>query len=207
MSIQFPDLRAGQSRRLLACGAVKTQRRELVDWLAVRRTLIGGYTRGKHKHYFRLLTGGKAKHFHLEVALASYFGKTGQPSMNSNPSEVQALAANVMGERIDLTVRAEFLLPFASLAESGPIRVLSAETQVGGSSIQLSAGVLTLKGSRIDEISWRKVGEEDVAVTLDVNLESTISKKYLITAQEMMDRFFTVLVLGDPQPSNRSDNG
>lgn len=198
MAIDFPDLRIGAATRLVACGAIETGRRELIDWLGVRRSMIATYTRGKHKHFVRLLTGGKPKHFHLEVVAAGWFPKNRQPGSTSNIAEIQKAAEMVLGEKIDLRLSAEFHLPFDRLSEVGPIRVLSAQTQAGGTSIQLTAGVLTLTGSRVNQIAWQQLSDRQVSVTLKANLESVVAPGYLSGGLEIMERFHTVLVLGQP---------
>ncbi|MFN2476453.1 MAG: hypothetical protein ABR526_08960 [Chthoniobacterales bacterium] len=196
--IDFPDLRAGAASRLVACGAIESGKRELIEWLSVRRNLIATYTRGKRRYFVRLLTGGKPKHFHLEVVAATWFPNKVQPTTTSDISEIQHAAEMVLGEKIDLTVTAEFRLRFGQLAELGPIRILSTQTQAGGTSIRLTEGVLSLEGSRIHEIAWKRLSAEDVSVTLKSRVESVVASRYLVGTLEMMERFYFVLVLGLP---------
>jgi hypothetical protein len=58
--------------------------------------------------------------------------------------------------------------------------------------------VLTLSGSRISEIAWTQYSKDKVMITLEAHLDTIVTSKYMIEAQELMERFFRVLVLAQP---------
>jgi len=204
MAIILPDLHAESSARLIACGALQTDSPDVLKWLETSREMIAGYSRRGVRHFVRLITGGKKKkHFHLEVALADWFPSDLKPQTTHKLSEVETAVNRVLGERIDLNIGATFPLEFDELPETGPIRLLSAETRVAGTTIQLTAGVLTVSGSRIKKISWEQVSKEKVMITLRARLESRVQPKYLLEANDVMERFFKVLVLARPSTESK----
>lgn len=173
----------------------------MLEWLKTRRHMIAAYKKGGKRHFVRLMTGGrKEKHFHLEVALASWFPADAQPTITSKVSEIQETAVEILGAKLDLNLSCDFTLDFKKLPEGGPIRLLSAETRVAGTAVQLTAGVLSVSGSRINEIAWSRYNEDMVMITLEAHLDLNVAPKYLSEGQELMERFFRVLVLGQPTP-------
>ncbi|SRR6266699_4545381 len=204
MPIDLPNLQATGSCRLIACGAIQTTREELLDWLSSRRMMIAPYSREGIRHFARLMTGGqKQKHFHLEVALSDWFPAKMKPETNSKISSIQHTVERVLGEKIDLNLGSEFRVPITSLTETGPIRLLSTETRVGGTAIQLTAGTLSVSGSRLREISWERLTEREVMITLKAQLDSAVAPKYLLEGEDLMARLFKVLILGQPTIETR----
>lgn len=202
MAIDLPNLSSSTSTRIVACGAVYTQEKPILEWLKTRRHMIAAYKKGGKRHFVRLMTGGrKEKHFHLEVALADWFPTDAQPTITSKLSEIQETAVEILGAKLDLNLSCDFSLDFKKLPEGGPIRLLSAETRVAGTAVQLTAGVLTVSGSRINEIAWSRYNEDMVMITLEAHLDLNVAPKYLSEGQELMERFFRVLVLGQPTPT------
>jgi hypothetical protein len=202
MAIDLPNMSASTSTRIVACGAVYTEEKSVREWLKERRHMIAAYKKGGKRHFVRLMTGGrKDRHFHLEVALANWFPGDAQPTVTSKLSEVQEAAAEILGAKLDLHLSCDFTIEFKKLPDGGPIRLLSAETRVAGTAVQLTAGVLTVSGSRINEIAWSRYSEDMVMITLEAHLDLNVAPKYLLEGQEMMERFFRVLVLGQPTPT------
>jgi hypothetical protein len=113
-------------------------------------------------------------------------------------SEIYNLISRMYNQKLDLTFRADFPMDFTELPDGGPIRTLSAETKVAGIEVQLTAGVLKLSGTRISEISWHRIGTGRVMVTMDADLEATVTPQYLIDGHLLLERYFRVLVLGRP---------
>ena len=202
MAIDLPNLSASTSARIVACGAVYTQEKSVLSWLKTRRHMIGTYKKGGKQHFVRLMTGGRReRHFHFEVALSTWFPADAQPTATSKLSEIQEAASEMMDAKLDLNLSCDFSLEFKQLPEGGPIRVLSAETRVAGTAVQLTAGVLTVSGSRISQIAWSRYNDDMVMVTLEAHLDLNVAPKYLLDGQELMERFFRVLVLGQPTPT------
>lgn len=199
MAIDLPNLSSSTSARIVACGAVYTDEKAILEWLKTRRHMIAAYKKGGARHFVRLMTGGrKNRHFHFEVALAKWFPSDAQPTVTSKLSEIQETAAKLLGAKLDLNLSCDFSMDFKQLPEGGPIRLLSAETRAAGTSVQLTAGVLTVSGSRINEIAWSRYSEDRVMITLEAQLDLNVGPKYLSEGQELMERFFRVLVLGQP---------
>ena len=203
MAIDLPNFGLSKSIRIVACGAVYTDESAILEWLKAPRRLIASYTKGGTRHFVRMMTGGrKDRHFHFEVATAKSFSKHAQPTVTSKISDVQNAVETVMGAKIDLNVVCDFLIDFDQLPEGGPIRLLSSETRVAGTSVQLTAGVLSVSGSRISEIGWSRYSDDKVVISLEANLDSIVARKYLQEGQELMERFFRVLVLNQPNPES-----
>lgn len=199
MVFELPNLRSGRASRLIACGAILTDNKKLLEWLSSERQLIAAYTKGGIRHFARLITGGrKKKHFHLEVALADWFRDAGVPTPNSKISEIHDAIERVIGLKIALNLGADFLIRSEELPETGPIKILSAKTQAAGTTIELTGGVLSVAGSRITQISWGRIDETRTMITLHAYLDSTVAPKYLFDSQDLMERFFKVLVLAQP---------
>lgn len=199
MVFDLPNLTLGNCARIVACGAVYTEKNSTLEWLKERRSMVASYTKDGVRHFVRLMTGGrKDKHFHFEVASGDWFPPDARPTVTSKMSEIHGSAGRILGQKLDLNLSADFPIEFVQLPEGGPIRTLSAETRVAGTTVQLTAGVLTLSGSRISEIAWSRYKESKVMVTLEAQLDLTVSPKYLVEGQELMERFFRVLVLGQP---------
>jgi hypothetical protein len=199
MVFELPNLRSGRASRLIACGAILTDNKKLLEWLGSERQLIAAYGKGGVRHFAQLITGGrKKKHFHLEVASADWFRDAGVPSTNSKISEIHDAIERVIGIKIALNLGADFLIRSEELPEAGPIRILSAKTQAAGTTIELTGGVLSVAGSRITQISWRRIDETRTMITLHAYLDSTVAPKYLFDSQDLMERFFKVLVLAQP---------
>jgi len=197
MPIDLPNLRTTESSRLIACGAIQTTREELLDWLSQRRVMIATYSRAGVRHFARLMTGGqKKRHFHFEVVLFDWFPAKMKPKTNSKISDLQRVAEHVFGEKIDLNLGSEFRVQVTELSETGPIRLLSTQTRVGGTTIQLTGGTLSVSGSRIREISWERLTDKEVMVNLKTQLDSVVAPKYLLDGQDLVGRLFKVLVLG-----------
>jgi hypothetical protein len=204
MSIELPNLQDTSSCRLIACGAIQTTKQELLGWLSTPRTMIAAYSKGRVRHFARLMTGGnKPKHFHLEVALSSWFPTNMKPDANDKLAAIQKAVEHVSGEKIELNMLSEFRVPISSLAQTGPIRLLSTETSVGGTTIQLTAGTVSVTGSRIREISWERLTEKEVSISLRAQMNSVVAAKYLLDAGDLMGRLFKVLVLGQPATETR----
>ncbi len=142
MAIDLPNLSSSSSKRIVACGAVYSKEKAVLEWLKKPRHMIGSYKKGGKQHFVRLMTGGrKERHFHFEVALATWFPTDAQPTITSKLSDIQEAASEMLDAKLDLNLSSDFLLEFKSLPEGGPIRVLSAETRVAGTSVRLTAGV------------------------------------------------------------------
>ena len=203
MVVELPNLRPGRASRLIACGAISTDNKALLEWLASERHLIAAFTKNKVRHFVRLMTGGRRKrHFHLEVALADWFRDAGIPTANTKISGIHDAVKRVAGHKITLNLGADFLIRTEELPEAGPIKILSAKTQAAGTTIELTGGVLSVSGSRITQISWGRMDETHTMLNLRAYLDSTVAPKYLLDSQELMERFFKVLVLAQPNPAS-----
>lgn len=204
MAFDLPNLTLGKSARIVACGVVCTDKNSTLEWLKERRSMVASYTKGGVRHFVRLMTGGRRdKHFHFEVASGDWFPPDARPAVTSKISEIHESAGRLLGEKLDLNLSADFSIEFTQLPEGGPIRTLSAETRVAGTAIQLTAGVLTLSGSRISEIGWSRYNENKVMVTLEAQMDLMVAPKYLVEGLELMERFFRVLVLGQPTAAEK----
>jgi hypothetical protein len=128
----LPDLTSDGTRRIVACGSIVSENPAISEWFKQQRFLIASYTKGKAKHFVRLISGGgrRATHFHLEVELHSWF-RSGLPKAKSRISEVNEIVEKLEGQKTELELSCDFSLPFARLPEGGPIRVLSSETRMG----------------------------------------------------------------------------
>jgi len=199
MAFELPNLRTGRASRLVACGAVLTENKKLLKWLSSERQLIAVYSKSGVRHFVRLMTGGrKKKHFHVEVALADWFRDAGTPTSNSKISDVNDCVDRVIGDKTALNLGADFLVRSDELPDAGPIKILSAKTQAAGTTVELTGGVLSVAGSRITQISWRRADERHTMITLYAYLDSIVAAKYLFDSQDLMERFFRVLVLAQP---------
>lgn len=199
MAFELPNLKSGRASRLFACGAVVTENKKLLEWLSSERQLVAAYTKSGVRYFARLMTGGrKKKHFHMEVALADWFRDAGTPSANSKISDINACVERVLGDKIALNLGADFLVRSDELPDAGPIKILSAKTQAAGTTIELTGGVLSVAGSRITQISWGRADERHTMITLYAYLDSVVAPKYLFDSQDLMERFFRVLVLAQP---------
>jgi len=200
MPVYLPNLASEKSCRLVACGLVHSDKKAVLDWLKERRRFIASYKKEKNRHFVRLMTGGRRdRHFHLEIALASWFPKNQQPKAASKISEIQDAIDRISGEKLDLNLSADFSSSLAQLPESGPIRLLSTKTSMAGTSVQLTAGTLDVSGSRINQIQWCLINEDKVMVTLETQVDSSVTAKYLTEAHEMMEKYYRVLVLGQTE--------
>ena len=207
MALMLPDLTSDGTRRIVACGSIVSENPAISEWFKQQRFLIASYTKGKAKHFVRLISGGgrRATHFHLEVALHSWF-RSGLPKAKSRISEVNEIVEKLEGQKTELELSCDFSLPFARLPEGGPIRLLSSETRMAGTSVRLTAGVLSVSGSRISEIAWSRYGEDEVMVTLETHLDTTISPRYLVEGRALIFEYYRVLVLGHPKADENNEN-
>ena len=160
--------------------------------------MVSSYSKAKVRHLIRLITGGpKKQHFHVEIALPSWF-----PARSPKPTEkisaVQQMFSRLIGEGIALNVWADFLIDSDQLPEKGPIRILSAKAEAAGTTIELTGGVLSVVGSVINRISWARVSEKQTQIQLRAAVETTVRAGYLYDSHDLIERFFRVLLMGQP---------
>lgn len=198
MPIEIPNLSLGRSNRLIACGSIQTDREDLRDFLEKGTHLITSTVKKGVKHYLLLMVGGKNNsHFHVEVALASHFSSGFLPKTNAKISEFQLVADRFLGSTINLSLTCAFPLQLKDLPENGPIRLLSINSQVAGTKVQLVEGTLAVTGSLIEEISWSlEKGSDQVTVSLETSTSCEIERDYLNDGLSLLETYCAALVLG-----------
>jgi hypothetical protein len=201
MPIKLPNLAENQAIRLIACGSIEGKEKSLRNWLNQRRAMISSYTAGKHTYFVRCATGGFSGHFHLECASPKAF--VFQPKRTATRKDIDAVTQRVLGLPITVRVSCYFVVPIASLAATGIIRTLSADTTAAGVSMKLTAGTLALTGSPIQNIRWEL---EDDASFVKIGVVSIrkriLAEDYLLEAHQWSRSLFDVMIMAQEGRKN-----
>jgi hypothetical protein len=194
MPIKLPNLAENEAIRLIACGSIGGKQKSFRRWLNQRRALISSYEVGKHTYFVRCATGGFSGHFHLECAAPKAF--VSQPKRTASRKDIDAVTDKVLGLPITVRVSCYFLVPIASLAATGIIRTLSADTTSAGVSMKLTAGTLALSGSPIQNIRW-ELEEDGALVKIGVVTirKRILAEDYLVEAHEWSRSLFDVMIM------------
>ncbi|WP_367875085.1 hypothetical protein [Luteolibacter sp. Populi] len=195
MPIEFPNLSDSPLCGMVACASVCTDQAEQKKWLAEQRQKIAIFKRGTVAHFVRFTTGGQKKnHFHVEVARKEMFPADRQPKALNKLSEIVGDIEEMMSQKLHLSLNGNFIVPYDNLPRTGPIRLLSEQADVAGTSIKLVSGVFEVSGSRIKNVGWERK-ESVVHISLRATLSQVVSETYLLEGQVMLERFFKVLIL------------
>ncbi len=199
MDLLFPNLSKSPAQRIVACGCVEPGSKKLEKWLVKPRVVFSSYKKGNVEHCVRAMTGGKKHHFHIEIVRRDWFPEDFELEDAVPLEEIQKLYIQVAKRPILLTYETEFLIPFTDLPEHGPIRLLSANTSAGGTSVELVAGTFNVSGSKVSSVKWKRIGEKNVRISLRSTLKTDITPEYVIEGHELSDRFFRILLLEEPR--------
>jgi len=197
MPIKLPDLASGKAIRLVACGKILKPSVALSEWLRTSRALYYAYRTRRKRYYTRLLTGGKANHFHLEIVSSDVMPPPPKTLLSSR-TEFEDATSETLGCEISVSSSCFFIVPLDSLSPTAVIRTLSAETNTAGVSMKLTSGGLSVKGSPIGEIEWRLMDDQEsgmIQIGITSVLSKVITENYLKELLQFMRSLFETFIL------------
>jgi hypothetical protein len=155
MTFVLPEIEKASCQLFTTCGRVVTKDKSLRK-LFPKKPFIASVKCGRLMRFVRLAIheGGV---LHLDVATPAYFEGRWNPKPTHAWPQIQTALSRFSGQAIEVRGVGVFLLPFARLPESSPIRALSAESKTPKMSMKLTSGAFSVTGAPIEKIMWSLV--------------------------------------------------
>jgi hypothetical protein len=200
MPIRFPDFKDTRCMAVTACGSLDTDEKEILDVIErlEKDVLIAPYRSGTINAYIRVLLGGSSpKHVHIDVYRKEVFGNS-LPEPTHKRKDIEKLLDGFLGQKISTYAFGRFFLPREELPEGGLIRTTFFETRQGDLGITMTRADFAIRGAPIRGLAWQLVDRgARVRIDVDVMVETTISRDYLIEQFQLIDSGFRLFVMGE----------
>lgn len=199
MPITLPDFKNTHCVSLVACGEIKTTDRALIKWLKKGKRAVADLNKSGAKTYIRVSLGEyTGKHFHVDVTKQSHFPKKYIPASRLPIGQIQKKLEQLIGKEVEVDLRGMFELEINDLPESGLIKSLFFQTQLGDVAIKMKGSKLSIRGAPINEITWQILPDgKKIGVIIETeNLKTTVTDNYLISALTTLKNALNVFVLG-----------
>lgn len=197
MSLIFPKFENARCRRMTACGALETNDKALLEWLANQADIDARYGAAGRTRYIHVMFGKKlGRHFHVDLAVSEHFGDS-PPSVKGKIADVRNALKKLEGEKINVNVAGLFHLSSAELPDFIQA-TLQVETQVGDISLKTTGGRLAIRGAPVYTLQWwMPTDASHVCVELRARLTTQIQDSYLNECLAILEQAFKALVLGN----------
>jgi hypothetical protein len=205
MPIALPDFKNPHFFWMTLCAEAPNAGPDLVKWMRGEKDTIAIYKVDRGDAYLRLMLGGgkNGRHVHLDVFSPELSTKKNKTSPESQSDQLVELTemdksiSRLLGEEIEVHLRAGYKAQIEELPETGIIRAFSFDTTVGNVSLKLDGAMFAIKGAPIQGITWNVLHDGDIAVTLEADgLKIILAEDYLLTANKIAEEAFNIFVLG-----------
>jgi hypothetical protein len=199
MPIALPDFKNTHCVSLTACGEIKTTDRALIKWLKKDKRAVADLNKSGAKTYVRVSLGDyTGKHFHVDVTKQNHFPKNAIPASSLTIDQIQTKFEHLIGKEVVVDLKGRFEIKISELSESGIIKSLLFQTQLGDVAIKLKGAKLSIKGAPVNEITWQTLTDgKTIGVIIETeNLTTTVTESYLTSALAMLENALKVFVLG-----------
>lgn len=199
MPITLPDLKNTHCVSLTACGEIKTTDRVLIKWLKKEKRGVADLKKSGAKTYVRVSLGDyTGKHFHVDVTKQSSFPKKAIPASRLTVDQIQKKFEPLIGKEVKVDLRGMFEIEIGELPDSGIIKSLNFQTQLGDVAIKMKGAKFSIKGAPVNEITWLTLVEgKKIGVVIEAeNFKTTITESYLTSALTTLGNALKVFVLG-----------
>lgn len=188
-----PEVRAkvvelrGETRIILQLAKLRQKaglkQEDIADRLGVNQSAISKLESGKDEDLSVRQVREYAKATGERIALV--FGK--------QPTHVEAVKLHALGD-----LRGSFEIKITDLPESGIIKSLFFQTQLGDFGIKMKAEKLSIKGAPINEITWQVLDDaKTIVVVIEADrIKMIITEDYLTSALTRLESALKVFVLG-----------
>ena len=138
------------------------------------------------------------KHFHVDVTKQSSFPKKAIACIRLTVDQIQKKFEPLIGKEVKVDLRGMFEIEIGELPDSGIIKSLNFQTQLGDVAIKMKGAKFSIKGAPVNEITWLTLVEgKKIGVVIEAeNFKTTITESYLTSALTTLGNALKVFVLG-----------
>jgi hypothetical protein len=151
------------------------------------------------KAFARLVWNPEIKHFHVDVAVRAWFGKT-PPKAETSVATFRKTLALFEGFTVVAHHHASFIIPLKELPPTGGLIFVGhsgIRLSTGKTGIDLTGATLTFHRSHIRKIRWELVEDSGVLLNIDTKRRDLrVTDAYLTEALRLLDSAVATHILG-----------
>jgi hypothetical protein len=159
--------------------------------------LTSSYNATTGKALIRLLWDRDEKHFHIDVALRSAFGKK-PPKTDTRLPQLRKVFDLFRGATVNTVVQGSYVIPITSLPPTGGL-IFTGNTaiklKVSKSEIELTGASLTFRNAEVNHIRW-DLGKDTVFLEVFARRTGSVNDIYMRDALHSLNASVDRYILG-----------